>query len=111
MRVLTKVVSDIIMAANSGDVSVLALLNLSAAFGTVDHSILIQCLHISHHVKGTAFCWFLSYLHKPYQAVMYAGITAPATVVAHGVPQESVLGPLLFIMYTADIPCITNGIF
>ena len=39
----------------------------------------------------------------------YAGITAPATMVAHGVPQASVLGPLLFNMYTADIPCIVNG--
>ena len=40
--VLTKVVSDITMAADSGDVSVLSLLDLSAAFDTIDHSILIQ---------------------------------------------------------------------
>ena len=56
-----------------------------------------------------SLCWFESYLHERYQAVTYAGITAPATLVAHGVPQGSVLGPLLFIMYTADIPCIVNG--
>ena len=58
------------MAADSGDVSVLALLNLSAAFDTVDHSILIQRQHISYHVKGMALCWFESYLHEWYQAVM-----------------------------------------
>ena len=58
--VLTKVVSDITMAAESGDVSVLALLDLRAAFDTVDHNILIQRLHISHHMKGTALCWFES---------------------------------------------------
>ena len=54
--VLTKVVSDITMAADNGDVPVLQLLDLSAASDTVDHSILIQRLHISHHVKGTALC-------------------------------------------------------
>ena len=107
--VLTKVVSDITMAADSGDVSVLALLDLSAEFDTVDHSILIQHLHISHHVKGTVLCWFESYLHERYQAVTYAGITAPATMVAHDVPQGLVLGPLLFIMYTADIPCWSSA--
>ena len=52
-----------------GDVFVLALLDVNAAFDTVDHSILIQRLHISHHVKGTALYWFESYLHERYQAV------------------------------------------
>ena len=68
-------------------------------------------LHISHHVKGMTLCWFESYLRERYQAVTYAGITAPATMVAHGIPQGSVFGPLqfIFIMYIADIPCIVNG--
>ena len=54
------------MAADSGDVSVLALLDLSAAFDTVDNCILIQRLQIRHHVKGTAICWFESFLHERY---------------------------------------------
>ena len=107
--VLEKVVWDITLAADSGDVSVLALLDLSAAFDTVDHSILIQRLHNSHHVKGTALCWFESYLHERYQAVTYARIAAPATMFAHDVPQESVLEPVQFILYNADISCILNG--
>ena len=51
--------------------------DLSAAFDTIDHSILIQCLHNnnSHHMKGTALCWFESYFHERYQEIMYAGIT------------------------------------
>ena len=108
-RQFSQVVSDITMAADSGNVSILALLDLRTAFDTVDRRILIQCLHISHHVKGTALCWSESYVNERYQAVMYAGITVVAPMVAHGVPQGPVLGPLLFIMYTANIPCIVNG--
>ena len=80
--VLAKVVSDVTMAADDGDVSVLELLDLSAGFDTVDHSILIPRLHVNHHVKGTTPCWFESYLRERYQAVTYSGITAPATMVA-----------------------------
>ena len=97
------------MAADSGDVSVLAILDLSAAFDTANLIIIIQRLHNSHHVKGTALCWFDSYFNKRYQAVMYVGITAPAAMAAYGVPQISVLGPSPFIIYTANILCIVNG--
>ena len=48
------VVSDITMTADSGNACVLALSDLSAAFDIVDHSIFIQRLHVSYHVKGTA---------------------------------------------------------
>ena len=59
---LTKVSSDIIMVADRGDAPLLALLDLSAAFDTVDHGILLQRLHISHHINGQALDWFRSYL-------------------------------------------------
>ena len=97
--VLTKVVSDITMAADSGDVSVLALLDLSAAFDTIDHSILIQRLNISHHVKGMALCWFESYLHERYQVVTYTGITVPATMVAHVFHKDWFLDLTLYYVY------------
>ena len=73
---LTEVVSDIIMAADSGDVTVLALLDLSAAFDTVDHVVLLQRLQTTHHVTGNAFQWFMSYIHGRYQYVLFAGETS-----------------------------------
>ena len=60
-------------------------------------------------MKGTALCQFESYPRERYQVVMYAGTTAPATKGCNSVSQGMVRGPLLFIMYTADIQCIVNG--
>ena len=81
----------------------LAHLDPSAAFDTVDHVILHQCLQTTHHVTGNALQWFRSYLHGRYQSVLFAGETSTLALVPHGVPQGSVLGPLSFILYTSDI--------
>ena len=103
---LTKVVSDIIMTADAGDVTVLALLDLSAAFDTVDHVFLLQRPQTTHHVTGNVLQWFKSYLHGRYESVLFEGETSTAVSVAHGVPRGCVLGPLLLILYTSAIPRI-----
>ena len=84
----------------------MALLDLSAAFDTVDHVILLQRLQTTHHVTGNVLQWFRSYLHGRYQSVLFAGETSSPVSVAHAVPQGSVLEPLSFILYTSDIPRI-----
>ena len=96
------------MAADRGDVSLLALLDLSAAFNTVDHGILLQHLHTSHHINGLALDWFTSYLTGRRESVLYGGDTTSAALVEYRVPQGSVLGPLLFVVYTQDVPCVIN---
>ena len=84
---LVKVLSDILEAADSGQVTLLGLLDLSAAFDTVDHDIPIQRLEVSFGVSGTALQWIRSFLSVRLQAITFRGITSTYLPVMHGVPQ------------------------
>jgi hypothetical protein len=105
---LMKVVSDILEAADSSKVTLLGLLDLSAAFDTVDHDILIRRLHTSFGLDGTALQWITSFLVDRTQAVKFLGVTSSYLPLQSGVPQGSVLGPLLFLLYTADVAQIAH---
>ena len=67
---LVKVTNDLLLASDSGLVSVLVLLDLSAAFDMIDHSILLQRLEHVIGIKGTALGWFKSYLSDRFQFVL-----------------------------------------
>ncbi|TWW56015.1 putative RNA-directed DNA polymerase from transposon X-element [Takifugu flavidus] len=96
---LLKVTNDLLIASDHGLVSMLVLLDLSAAFDTVDHSILLHRLEHVIGIKGTTLDWFRSYLSERYQFAHVHGVPSSNSRVSHGVPQGSVLGPILFTLY------------
>src|SRR5664279_1279937 len=98
-----KVLGDILRAIDSGNLAILTLLDLSAAFDTVDHSTLLRRLDASYGLGGAVFSWFASYLGGRTQFVRCGIRRSRLALVMCGVPQGSVLGPILFLLYTADL--------
>ena len=96
---LLKVTNDLLMASDSGLCPVLVLLDLSAAFDTIDHGILLNRLRHWVGVSGTALKWFYSYLSDRKFCVAANNYTSSLTPLKYGVPQGSVLGPILFSLY------------
>jgi len=103
--VVLKVLTDILYAVDDGDLSVLALLHLS-----VDHDILLTRLNVSFGIGGAALDWLLqSYLTSRLKCVRRGSARSTHKAVRFGVPQGSVLGPLLFILYTAGLIDLIEG--
>jgi len=89
-------------AVDDGKVSILVLLDLNAAFDTVDHNILLSVLRDQFSIDNTAYNWFQLYLSDQQQSFVYNGQQTTFFPLDCSVPQGSVLGPLEFVAYTDD---------
>ena len=100
---LLRIQNDLLLACNQQKVSALVLLDLSAAFDTIDHQILLTRLSSTYGITGSALSLISSYLLNRLQRIVINNHTSPSTPIATGVPQGSVLGPLLFSLYTSPL--------
>jgi len=91
-------------------VSCLCLLDLSAAFDTIGHDILISCLSSWFRFRGTVLSWLESYLSSQSFRVKCDNHLSSLYSSSCGVPQGSVLGPLLFIMYTTPLSTLISSL-
>ena len=105
---LLKVHNDIIISMDKGEVTALTLLDLSAAFDTIDHATLTDRLSDWYGISGQARIWFSSYLQNRHQSPIKDTFSDQVTL-SYGVPQGSVLGPVLFTLYTTALSAIISN--
>ena len=97
------IANDILLSLDRGDNLFLLLLDLSAAFDTVNHSLLLLCLEKSFGITGTFLQWFHSYLSRRSQFVEINDIKSSVRDLTVGVPQGSVVGPTLYLLCTTPL--------
>ncbi len=100
---LVRVQNDVLQVVDTDGAAILILLDLSAAFDTVDHSALLRTVEHRVGITGQALEWIKSYLSDRHQSVCINGKLSKRTELVYGVPQGSVLGPLLFTLYTLPL--------
>ena len=100
-------IENLLTALDNGNCAVGIFLDFQKAFDTVDHNILLDKLHW-YGIRGTAHEWFCSYLHNRKQSAIFNGYESEYKLLKCGVPQGSILGPLLFLVYINDLPSVSD---
>ena len=103
-----RMTDDIFKEVHRDNIVIVVLLDLSAAFDTIDHSVLLQKLYEDFGVAGDVLKWFGSYLMDRFFRVKINGTLSDILCLLFGVPQGSLLGPVLFILYIKHLQRIAK---
>ena len=106
--VLLSIKNEVHLSLACVEPTALELLDLSTAFDTIDHNILIGHLKSWFGLGGTVLKWFVSYLSNRCQAIKIGSTLSKLSKLIYGVPQGSVLGPMLFSLYTTTLSKIIS---
>ena len=109
-QAIITLVYKITSSLDTGNLVMGVFLDLKKAFDTVDHKILLDKMH-AYGIRGNILRWFRSYLTNRCQFVFYDGRQSAIQSITCGVPQGSILGPLLFIIYMNDICNVSELLF
>ena len=106
-----------VATVDRGEVGALVLLDMSAAFDTIDHRIMLDVLQQRFDVQDAALDWFASYFADRTQVVVIGDDSSPVCELRTGTPQGSVLGPKSFVAYAEDVAeichhhCVRHHLF